>query len=507
MKMVKSLLLGSAAGLVVVGGAQAADLPVKAKPVEYVKVCSLYGAGFFYIPGTGTCLKIGGWVREEIAFHGSNSMTSQSFFSQGFNIRSANNDFVIRSRGYITADAREQTDFGTLRSYIAVGLNFDSPAGQSATTPGGTAATGQSCEFSTNRAFIQWAGFTFGLATSFFDLYSAPATAYWGSFGFSDTSDPGWKVAAYTAQFGNGVSWTISAEESRRTGTVNTSLLTTAANPFTLGSLPGTDTVGEDVPDIVSSLRVDQAWGSLQAMGALHDVGGAYYSTNSGSLNGSEINGHPGDVWGWAVGFGGKINTPFVSPGDYFQFQGNYTEGALRYIAFTALGGGSPVFVNGNSIAYGWNADGVFTGNANSATQTSIQLTTGWSVDGAYEHFWTPQWRTSLYGGYLQVEYNSTANLAICAAQGSTNPTASGVLSQTNCSNNWGWWWVGSRTQWNPVPNFGLGIDVVYQDLITANSGTGFLGNTGNALPNGTYNVANEGTWSVRFRAHRDFNP
>src|SRR5712672_4546314 len=45
MKMVKSLLLGSAAGLVAVGGAQAADLPVKAKPVEYVKICSLYGAG------------------------------------------------------------------------------------------------------------------------------------------------------------------------------------------------------------------------------------------------------------------------------------------------------------------------------------------------------------------------------------------------------------------------------------------------------------------------------
>ena len=65
MKMVKSLLLGSAAGLVAVAGAQAADLPVKAKPVEYVKICSLYGAGFFYIPGTDICIKIGGWVRAE----------------------------------------------------------------------------------------------------------------------------------------------------------------------------------------------------------------------------------------------------------------------------------------------------------------------------------------------------------------------------------------------------------------------------------------------------------
>ena len=67
MKMVKSLLLGSAAGLVAVGGAQAADLPVKAKAVEYVRICSLYGAGFYYIPGTDTCIKLGGYLRAEVA--------------------------------------------------------------------------------------------------------------------------------------------------------------------------------------------------------------------------------------------------------------------------------------------------------------------------------------------------------------------------------------------------------------------------------------------------------
>ena len=66
MKMVKSLLLGSAAGLVALSGAQAADLPVKAKPVQYVKICSLYGAGFYYMPGTDTCIKIGGAVRSEV---------------------------------------------------------------------------------------------------------------------------------------------------------------------------------------------------------------------------------------------------------------------------------------------------------------------------------------------------------------------------------------------------------------------------------------------------------
>ena len=68
MKMVKSLLLGAAAGFVALAGAQAADLPVKAKPVQYVKICSLYGAGFYYIPGTDTCLKIGGFIRIDAAW-------------------------------------------------------------------------------------------------------------------------------------------------------------------------------------------------------------------------------------------------------------------------------------------------------------------------------------------------------------------------------------------------------------------------------------------------------
>ncbi len=68
MKMVKSLSSVPLQALIAVAGAQAADLPVKAKAVEYVKVCSLYGVGYYYIPGTDTCIKIGGYVRYE-AYH------------------------------------------------------------------------------------------------------------------------------------------------------------------------------------------------------------------------------------------------------------------------------------------------------------------------------------------------------------------------------------------------------------------------------------------------------
>ncbi len=67
MQLSKSIILASAASLIAVGGAQAADLPVKAKAVEYVKVCSLYGPGFYYIPGSDTCIKLGGYLRVDVS--------------------------------------------------------------------------------------------------------------------------------------------------------------------------------------------------------------------------------------------------------------------------------------------------------------------------------------------------------------------------------------------------------------------------------------------------------
>src|ERR1700712_5141613 len=121
MKMVKSLLLVSAAGLVAVSGAQAADLPVKAKPVEYVKVCSLYGAGFYYIPGTDICMKVGGYVRYQVnAGTGASISTGpfQTANSASFNDRTGVVDVAQRVRAVATFDSRQQTAYGTLRTYM-----------------------------------------------------------------------------------------------------------------------------------------------------------------------------------------------------------------------------------------------------------------------------------------------------------------------------------------------------------------------------------------------------
>src|SRR6202171_1585737 len=101
MKMVKSLILGSAAGLLAMSGAQAADLPVKAKAVEYVRICSLYGAGFFYIPGTDTCIKLGGYLRVDTTFNGAPYDQNAQFgdLGQGNRYRDY---FASRSRLAIT---------------------------------------------------------------------------------------------------------------------------------------------------------------------------------------------------------------------------------------------------------------------------------------------------------------------------------------------------------------------------------------------------------------------
>jgi len=104
---IKSLLLGSAAALAAVSGAQAADAIIAAEPepMEYVRVCDAFGTGFFYIPGTETCLKVGGYVRFETQF---------------FEDADDDLDWNARTRAYLSFDARSDTELGALQSFIAV---------------------------------------------------------------------------------------------------------------------------------------------------------------------------------------------------------------------------------------------------------------------------------------------------------------------------------------------------------------------------------------------------
>src|SRR5688500_7370346 len=108
---IKSLLLGSAAALVAVSGARAADAVVIAEPepVEYVRVCDVYGTGFYYMPGTETCLKVSGYVRYDIGvgdLFGLQDVLDKEDFSNGeFN---TNDTYYKRARAALRLDARTE---------------------------------------------------------------------------------------------------------------------------------------------------------------------------------------------------------------------------------------------------------------------------------------------------------------------------------------------------------------------------------------------------------------
>jgi hypothetical protein len=482
MKMVKSLLLGSAAGVFAVAGAQAADLPVKAKPVEYVKICSLYGAGYYYMPGTDICIKLGGYVRWQAnGWTGASMSAGPMNGTGGRDTRHDSFDFTQRTRAVITVDTRQQTAYGTLRTYLLLGYQQDSVL----------AATTSPAVYMT-RGFIQIAGFTFGKATSFFDIYPNASFAYLAGNNYSgDSGDAGQMLAAYTAQFGNGFSGTFAVEQSRRGSVVFAGAATGALGAIATSNHLGNVAGASGLPDIVLAVRLDQAWGTVAANVAFHNASGGYYGT-------TENLGHPSEKWGFATSFGGIFNLPFIAPGDRFAFQVVYTEGATRYNAATQSGAGMLRF-QGGSVGWGMWEDGIF------GVGGDVQLTTAWSVNAAFEHLWTPALRTSWYGSYIKVTHNGAATGLLCAA-GITGV----VVSATTCNPDWSGYTLGSRTHWEPLRGLTMGVDILYHKLRTATANnTGFVTLTApsGAKPSGVYTNSDQSAWVAAFRIERQTLP
>jgi hypothetical protein len=254
--------------------------------------------------------------------------------------------------------------------------------------------------------------------------------------------------------------------------------------------------------DIVGNIRIDQAWGSAQVSAAAGDRSAGYFSGIPGIVPG-EPQGHPGDVWGWAVSGGLRLNAPMIGPGDYFQIQGIYSQGLTGYLSQTP-GGAAVNLWSGNQLGYGFWSDAVYT-NPAGATGGSVELTTGWSVFGSYEHFWTPSLRTSVDGSYVELSHNGTATAAICATQVAVSSAFQGGAA---CSPNWSSWNIGSRSQWNITKDLYVGLDVIYLKLNSANTGNGLLTTAASgAKPAGTYTVSDQDTWAATWRIHRDIVP
>jgi Porin subfamily len=554
MTKMKSILLGAAAGLATVASAQAADLPVKAAPVEYVKVCSLYGAGFFYIPGTDTCLKIGGYLRSDHFYGAANSggfftgATGQNAnfpagvsnpVQQNLQDRTTTDNYGFRARMNLTVDFRTQSDYGTIRAYAAI------IAQQQTNDGSGTGTAG------VLRAFIQFAGFTVGHAVSYFDFINGADYGYVPSTtaGMGGTGVNGIDLIAYTWQIGNGFSASVDIEDNNSSGGGRGKFVINASNnaqnfgnsvaitQFPL--VPGSQAVAPgplhgDMPDLAANLRVDQAWGSAQIMGAIHNASGGYYSnfpglTQAGPPLGiggnSQVFGHPGEAWGWSVGVGAKL-VNFILPRDQIEFQAGYCKGAIGYCLFVP-NATNAIFGNGNTVGLGYGVDGVFTNGG------TVQLSDSWAWAVGYQHYWNPQWRTGTLFGQSGVIYNSTASQMICGtAPGSLAagqiaffqpgglPQGIGLNGLSNCSPSFSQESINVRTAWNPHPFLEIGLDLGMMHLNTANKGQAFLFGTPNQLagvggpnvnngvrPPGVYNVADQNQYYVALRFQKNILP
>jgi hypothetical protein len=171
---IKSLLLGSAAALVAVSGARAADAIIAAEPepVEYVRVCDAFGTGYFYIPGTETCLRIHGYLRYDVGA------------GELFAVTSATGDdtYFKRARFSFRTSTASETEMGTLRTYTELRFQYDTND-----TAAGYANVG---EWSINFAWIQLGGLRVGKDESFFTTWTGYAgnVINDGSYGPFDTN-------------------------------------------------------------------------------------------------------------------------------------------------------------------------------------------------------------------------------------------------------------------------------------------------------------------------------
>ena len=431
MKLVKSLLLGSAAGIAAVAGAQAADLPSrKAAPVEYVRVCSAFGAGFFYIPGTDTCLRIGGRVRAEYTF--------------GERWNAGQDSYGTRARGRIYIDARNQTAYGTLRTFVRYDLTTSTGSyryggsNAGANRFSGVNGVNDDAAF-LDSAFVQLGPLTAGKIQSFYSFYA-------NDYGFQvlRTSDRQVTTLAYTATFGGGFSATISLEDPKTTNR-RASVLAYQGTTY---------------PDVVASLRVDQGWGSAQLSGAIGDRG--IYSSPWAVPAG---NGAKKDEMGWAIQAGVKFNLPMLAAGDALFLQAGYADGALEYLGWGGTAG------HGRLAAYTVN-------NFGANAFGNLKSNTGYNLVAALRHFWTPSIRSDILASYSALQTNDFAIKSVDPKE----------------------LMLGANLVWMPVAGLDIGVEVLY-----SRTEYGVRVPDAKAFAVNGRTIKSDDAWTGRLRIQRDF--
>ncbi len=255
---IKSLLLGSAAAFVAVSGARAADAVVIAEPepMEYVRICDTYGVGYYYIPGTETCLKVSGYIRYDIGVGDISGYTDVVDKKDAFEDGDINfNDtYYKRARFQLRVDSRTETELGTLRTYAAINFNYDTTLNNDFLRDnyqyeGEGGLTDTLDKFGIEHAYIELGGFRIGKTDSLFSTF----TGYAGGV-IQDTLVPygpfGTHQIAYTFNGGNGFNAAVALEEG-------------SGALYTLDSY---------VPHVVGGIGYTGGWGGISAVAGYDSV-------------------------------------------------------------------------------------------------------------------------------------------------------------------------------------------------------------------------------------------
>jgi hypothetical protein len=534
--------LGLMAIFLAAGRTEAADLPVKAKAVEYVRICSLYGAGFFYIPGTDTCIKLGAYLRIDTTFNG--SVYDQPAWSGDLGQQNRYRDyFSARSRMALTVDTRTATEYGVVRTFgqgdfqfTTQGNNSTNPAVFTASPTAGTNTSllNQPGEgfIAVTMVFIQFAGFTFGKSAS---AYATPWHGYPGNntvylLGGHDTVT-GVNNIKYTAEFGNGVSGTIDLDDPT---VFNRTFVYNLSTGLNFAGLSGNAYAGVHAPDVVGNIRVDQAWGLFQISAAAHEVSGSYNLLNTtaapaGSVGLaaaapialSETSGHPNTKWGGSVMAALQIKNIPTGAGDDIKIDATYAKGDTKNVISTSAA--SPVFAmfGGTSRAGAYQSLGF--GATNDAVWLPVfaggtgdlKLTEAWGVRGAFNHNWDANWSSSVFGSASWVHYNGPnvaaggVGLDITTAKGqycATILATRAVSADFVCNPTFAVYMAGLVTRWTPVKNLTFSAEVLYMKLDQNYTGTmTSAGGPGAPKPGGVaYELKDQNTVSLNIRVQRN---
>ncbi|WP_375665369.1 porin [Bartonella sp. TT121SHDZB] len=262
---IKSLFLSSTAAFLAVSGAHAASTVIaEPEPVEYIRVCDAYGKGYFYIPGTETCMRLSGNVRTDFIGGDNIDATTET------ELRDKRKTYGAASRLTLVFQAASETEMGTLRSYARIYSNWGNGRDNAAAK---LAA-----------AYIELGGFRVGLDDTIFNSWTGDYGNVLNDDSIAPAGTTRTNFISYTFSGDSGFSAIIGAEVGNNADSLpgitgyyidkDDKLVS-----ITEGTLPS-KAIKNYTPNVVLGIKFMQKWGGFSAVAAYD----AYYKKWAGKV-------------------------------------------------------------------------------------------------------------------------------------------------------------------------------------------------------------------------------